>query len=146
MLVGADEDRVVATVVARLTERVLARARAPGGQALEEVVAETLIDERVRLEDTHEPRADADRAFYARVHRELARGAPSARALVRDVVTHYAEEDPRALRPARLRARRGQTPARRDALIRGARRYFMSTPVGVTAPSCVRNGSARANE
>ena len=33
MLVGADEDRVVATVVARLTERVLARARAPGGQA-----------------------------------------------------------------------------------------------------------------
>ena len=86
MLVGADEDRVVATVVARLTERVLARARAPGGQALEEVVAETLI------EDTHEPRADADRAFYARVHRELARGAPSARALVRDVVTHYAEE------------------------------------------------------
>ena len=88
-----DEDRVAATVVARVTDRIVRLASEPGGQPLEEVLTETLIDERVRLEQAHGARADADREFYARIRRELSRsGVGGRRALVREVVCHYAAE------------------------------------------------------
>ncbi len=88
-----DEDHVARTVVRRITERVAGRASAPGGQPLEEVLTETLIDEQGRLELAHSPRAEADRAFYARVRRELSRSDASARmALLAEVVSHYTAE------------------------------------------------------
>jgi glycerol-3-phosphate O-acyltransferase len=93
MLRAQDEDHVVQTVIERVTARVVAQAGSPGGQPLEEVVTQTLIDERGRLEHANGPRADGDRAFYADLQHELAR-VDSGRmyALVRSVVTHYAGE------------------------------------------------------
>ena len=93
MLLDKDEDRVVATVIERITARVTARAAFEGGQPLEEVVTQTLIDERSRLEHADDPRADGDRAFYADVRRELSRAGPAqARDLAEKVVTHYTSE------------------------------------------------------
>jgi len=88
-----NEEQVAATVIARMTERVIARAAMPGGRPLEEVITETLIDEGARLGHARDARGDADRAFYARVRRELSRSDPSRRRLLlADVVTRYAGE------------------------------------------------------
>ncbi len=136
-----DETRILATVVARVTARVAEREALPGGQPLEEVLTETLIDERERLEQAHGARASADREFYARIRRELARGAAASRAnLLRDVVSRYATEicghfDPRVyavatralpvgltallngLSPARVLAHRHELPDLTDHVL-----------------------------
>jgi glycerol-3-phosphate O-acyltransferase len=91
MLSGETERLVAPTVVARVVERTIAQVGRGGEQRpLEEVLTETLLDERDRLEHAGDARTDGDRAFYARIRHELSR--TNAAALVQDVVARYADE------------------------------------------------------
>lgn len=81
-------------VVARVVDRVLARASAAGGRPVSEVMSETLYQERLRLrhakDDEH---ARADRAFHARLGHELPHASPERqRELVREIVERYVSE------------------------------------------------------
>lgn len=87
-------ERVVASeVVGRVVERARAGAAKPRGRPLEELVNETLYQEQGRLRRAHGERADADRAFYARVRHELPRAGGSGQVrLLTEIVLHYARE------------------------------------------------------
>jgi len=72
-------------VVARVVDRVLARARIDGGRPISEVINDTLYQERLRPQ--------ADRGFLMRVRHELPHGAPERHgALLREIVARYAAE------------------------------------------------------
>ncbi len=88
-----DEKRVKSEVVGRVLERVRARAALDGGRPVEEVVNETLYQERERLKRSRLERAESDRAFYARVQRELPKIAPVGQTkLLKEVIERYAAE------------------------------------------------------
>jgi len=87
-----NERQSASETVGRVFERVLAQAGA-GGRPVEEVVNETLYRERERLKKAHGERAEADRAFYAKVRHELPRVPESGRnRLLHDIVERYATE------------------------------------------------------
>ena len=102
----ASEDiQIEEEVVARMVDRVLARASGEGGRLISEVINDTLYNERLRLrharDDEH---ARSDRAFLARARHELPHAsAERQRALVREIVERYLDEitghfDPRVYR------------------------------------------------
>jgi hypothetical protein len=102
----ASEDvQIGEEVVARMVDRVLARASGEGGRPISEVINDSLYNERLRLrhakDDEH---AKTDRAFLARVRHELPHAsAERQRALVRELVERYLDEitghfDPRVYR------------------------------------------------
>lgn len=93
MLHGGEEVAVSEEVIDRIAAHVTAREGGDPGQAIHEIIGETLFHERSRLEGATGPRADFDRLFFKRVARRLHHGntGPDP-ALVREVVRHYTDE------------------------------------------------------
>ena len=92
---GSEDVEIGAEVVERLVDRVLGRGGAAGGRPIPEVVNDTLYHERSRLRHVKhdDDRARDDRAFHARVQRELPHAsADRERALVREIVERYVGE------------------------------------------------------
>lgn len=91
--IGGDP-RLAEEVTERVAARVLARAARPRGRPVEEVVNETLYDERLRLSRVPETeRTRADAAFYAEIRRELPHASEARhRTLLRAVIRHYVDE------------------------------------------------------
>ncbi len=86
---SSDERQLTHEVIDRVV-RTVQTAPAP---PVDEVISETLFQERTRLEHASTPRADEDRAFYGRIRRRLPQaGRHELENLLREVVRHYAEE------------------------------------------------------
>ncbi len=77
-----------------MVERTMAQAERPGGRPAAEVVNETLYWERERLREAGStPRDAEDKAFYAKIGKQLPRSGDSRqRALIRQVVERYVDE------------------------------------------------------
>ncbi len=89
----ASQRQVAAEAVDRTVRRLAlgvgARPPTPMGAALREA----LFHERSRLATDHGPRSETDRAFFAGIARRVGRGsACDEDALLREVLTHYADE------------------------------------------------------
>lgn len=102
---GSGDVRIEEEVLARMVDRVLARASGANGRPVSEVINDTIYNGRQRLrhakDDEH---ARSDRAFHARLRHELPHAsADHQRALMREIVQRYIDEitghfDPRVYR------------------------------------------------
>lgn len=86
---GLGEQRIADEVIGRVTQRVL-----EGNRPVDEVINETLYHERRRLQRVkNAPRLDGDKTFIAALGHELPHaGDARQRAMVHEIVTHYAQE------------------------------------------------------
>ena len=95
MLSAEEVAKVVSEVTGRIIERIRVRSFEPGGRPLAEVINETLYFEHERLSeaDSTDEEANADRAFYADLRRQLPRVSEAEQArLLERVVHRYANE------------------------------------------------------
>jgi glycerol-3-phosphate O-acyltransferase len=118
VLSGGD---VAATVVQRVTARVLAQAEAPLGPRLDQVIAETVHAEQSRLERSErDHRGRADARFTDWLSRQLADRDPAMeRALVHRIVDRYTREISGHFDPSVYALATRVVPAALSALLHG---------------------------
>ena len=102
---ASDDVHIEEEVLARMVDRVLARASGSNARPISEVVNDTIYNERSRLQHAKDDEhARSDREFHARLRHELPHAsAERQRALVREIVERYLDEitghfDPRVYR------------------------------------------------
>lgn len=115
-----DESRVRSEVVGRIVERARLQSLVSGGRPVDEVVNETLYQERERLKQARGDRAQADRGFYARVQHELPKAAPAGQVrLLTEIVERYVGEISGHFDQRVYRAATGMLPTTLNVLLTG---------------------------
>jgi glycerol-3-phosphate O-acyltransferase len=92
---SSEDLRIEEEVSARIVDRVLARANAPGGRPVTEVINDTVYNERLRLRRAKgdDENARDDGAFLARLRHELPHASQERqRTIVREIVERYLDE------------------------------------------------------